>query len=25
VLDFFLGIALDEFYLLIWPEGLRLF
>jgi phospholipid/cholesterol/gamma-HCH transport system permease protein len=25
VLDFFLGIALDNFYLLIWPEGLRLF
>ncbi|MBI3839374.1 MAG: ABC transporter permease [Planctomycetia bacterium] len=24
VLDFFLGIALDEVYLLIWPEGLRL-
>jgi len=21
VLDFFLGIALDEFYLMIWPEG----
>jgi phospholipid/cholesterol/gamma-HCH transport system permease protein len=25
VLDFFLGIALDNMYLLIWPEGLRLF
>jgi phospholipid/cholesterol/gamma-HCH transport system permease protein len=25
VLDFFLGIALDNIYLLIWPEGLRLF
>ncbi len=25
VLDFFLGIALDEVYLMIWPDGLRLF
>jgi len=25
MLDFFLGIALDDFYLLIWPEGSRLF
>jgi phospholipid/cholesterol/gamma-HCH transport system permease protein len=24
VLDFFLGIALDEFYLMIWPNGTRL-
>jgi phospholipid/cholesterol/gamma-HCH transport system permease protein len=24
VLDFFLGIALDEFYMLLWPEGSRL-
>jgi phospholipid/cholesterol/gamma-HCH transport system permease protein len=25
ILDFFLGIALDELYLVIWPDGLRLF
>ncbi|MGD9720269.1 MAG: MlaE family ABC transporter permease [Pirellulales bacterium] len=24
VLDFFLGIALDNFYFLLWPEGVRL-
>ena len=24
ILDFFLGIALDELYLMIWPEGSRL-
>ena len=24
VLDFFLGIALDEFYMIVWPEGSRL-
>ena len=24
VLDFFLGIALDNFYMMIWPEGMRL-
>ncbi|HEV3137757.1 MAG TPA: ABC transporter permease [Pirellulales bacterium] len=24
VLDFFLGIALDELYMMIWPEGTRL-
>jgi hypothetical protein len=24
VLDFFLGIALDNVYMMIWPEGSRL-
>jgi phospholipid/cholesterol/gamma-HCH transport system permease protein len=24
ILDFFLGIALDDLYMLIWPEGIRL-